>query len=127
MDGGIVQFNLATETFTTLLTETQAGLELSDAIILSSTRGFAIGSGSDFSSSLIAFNPTTNAVTATLVSLSGSNGGYYPEMAMGKSDRLYLADRNVFDPGIRIFDTISLTAIARSDFSWATPFFDGPG
>ena len=121
LDGGIVEFDLDTKTFSTApLTETQAGLELSDAILVSATLGFAIGNDADFNSTLLAFNPSTNQVIKTMATLSFSVGGYYSDLAYSNG-KLYLADRKLTAPGVRIFDTASLQEITTEPLNVGLP------
>lgn len=114
LDGGIVEFNPATGTFlNSPLTEAQAGLEITDAILQSSHLGFAICQDKNFNSFLIAFNPSTGSTIKTLASHSYSIGGYFSGLEM-HNGKLYVADRNAQNPGIRLFDTHTLNEITQN-------------
>lgn len=121
LDGGVIEFDLDTETFLiSPLTEQQAGLEISDAVLVSSTLGFAICSDASFNSYFIAFNPSTHAMISTLAQIPATTGGYFSGMAY-HNGRLYLGDRKANGPGIRIFNTTTLNEITQTPLDTGLP------
>lgn len=103
-DGGLEAINPNTNQVERdfLLTEEAAGGDITHFQIVSSTKGYAIISGRDFSNALISFNPTTGQRLATLV---GPLNVSLPHFAINSQGQLYLAVADPETPGIRIFDT----------------------
>ncbi|HRP69528.1 MAG TPA: hypothetical protein PLY93_08355 [Turneriella sp.] len=110
LDGACLEYSLTTDTLLTPpITEAQAGLEISDCEIRSDGSGVFIGNNLSRDSVLVLFDSTTHTVTRVAASLSSTNGGYFSNFLLHSNGKLYLADRNIYAPGIRVFSGVGLT------------------
>ncbi|HUU01197.1 MAG TPA: hypothetical protein VM425_07160 [Myxococcota bacterium] len=108
LDGGVEYFNPDDNTVGGLLvSEETLGGDLSDAVILSDTKGYAVVGVSqpDFSviTRVVSFNPSTGAKIADLSIGQGYDHAFIELTPDGL--QLWVTDRNSATPGIRIFDT----------------------
>ncbi|MHC4108988.1 MAG: hypothetical protein ACYSTY_12985, partial [Planctomycetota bacterium] len=71
-------------------------------------RAFAVVATGDFRNALIAFSPRTGQRLDTLRSAES----FFPDVAVTADGDVWLADRTLRNPGIRIFDAVSGTQIA---------------
>ncbi|RME93740.1 MAG: hypothetical protein D6767_00395 [Candidatus Hydrogenedentota bacterium] len=102
-DGGIVQLDLATRSFqTSPLTETQTGYEISD-LCFSNNKLFLLGLASDYSSILAVFDRNTQSLS-TLKTIPSSEGGFFSGLICD-SLHVYVGDRTITNPGVRIIDS----------------------
>ncbi len=106
LDGGVVEFNLTTEAFSVLISETELGEEVTDCLLVSSSLGFLLTQNNSFITRIKAFDPVTKNILATLAS-SQNMSGFFADMLL-HSPKLYVADRNYHRPGVRIFDINTL-------------------
>ncbi len=118
-DGGIEIINPATwlsEGF--LLTEGAAGGDIIDFDLLDGEKGYAVIANSSFFTELVSFDLTSGTKTATLYAPGAwaiNNIGISP------AGELFLADRTVLDPGIRIYDTSDDTGITSGTIDTGLP------
>ena len=120
-DGGIERVDLTTgmaEGF--FITEAELGGDLNDFVLVSDHLGYAITAGTDFSNSLVAFDPTTHSVTKTLLSA----GSFLSDIELNDRDELFLADRNITKPGVRIFRASDGSEITQAPLDLGLPPFD---
>lgn len=107
MDGIVELFDPATRTLSgPVVTAEALGGDIIDAVILSSTKGFAIieqGADDTLATHLVTFDPGTGKKGAHLASASGF--AYSALELTPDGTELWLADRTRTRPGIRIFDT----------------------
>lgn len=121
-DGGIEVVDpvaLRAEGF--LVTEGELGGNLTDFALVGPTEAYAIVTGDDFLNTLVRFDPSTRTVTGVvttseeyLVDLE-----YEPVRA-----ELYLTDRTLLRPGIRIFRTGDGTEVTDGAIDMGLPPFD---
>lgn len=104
IDGGIIAFNLATNSFKILYRETAAGGDILDVVIKNDSVGYASILFQDFSTAIQRFNPTTGARTGNLL-FAPNWGRYVAGMLLTDDGRLYLGDSSYTEPGISIYDT----------------------
>ena len=104
IDGAVIAFNLATNSFTTLYRETAAGGDILDVVIKNDSVGYASILFQDFSTTIQRFNPTTGARTGDLF-FAPNWGGYVAGMLLTDDGRLYLGDSSYTEPGVSIYDT----------------------
>jgi len=100
-DGGIERvdpFALRAEGF--FITETDLGGNITDFVLLSPTKGYAVVEDDSLHNILLAFDPQTRRVTRRLF----VSQQYLPEIDLAPDQTLWLADRALPNPGIRIFD-----------------------
>ncbi len=106
LDGIVELFDPATRTLSgPVVTAEALGGDIIDAVILSSTKGFAIieqGSDDTLATHLVTFDPGTGKKGRHLSSQSGFAYSALELTPDGKE--LWLADRTRTNPGIRIFD-----------------------
>jgi len=74
----------------------------------SATRAFAVVADEDFRNRLVAFSPATGEILDTLREAPS----YFPDVAVNDRGEVWLADRTLSAPGIRIFDAESGRAVA---------------
>jgi DNA-binding beta-propeller fold protein YncE len=101
-DGGIQRvdpFTLAAEDF--LVTEDELGGNVTDFALVSPTKGYAVVITDALTNVLVAFDPTRRVVTRRLLARTD----YLPDITLAPDATLWVADRNLPAPGIRIFDT----------------------
>ncbi len=104
---------------TMLISEETAGLiSINSFIIVNDTLGFLLGALPSFQYQIKAFNPTTKAVGALVIegSLSSSSSGM-----LVYDNKLYVADRSITDPGIRIYNVHTLEEITTSPINVGLP------
>lgn len=119
-DGGIEQINLDSqmaEGF--VITEAELGGDITDFVMVSAQLGYAILSEPDFTNTLVAFNPSTRSVTQTLIS-----GGNLSDIELDDRGQLFLADRSLSKPGVRIFRASDGTELTAAPLDLGLPPFD---
>ncbi|MFZ5627666.1 MAG: YncE family protein [Spirochaetota bacterium] len=110
LDGACLEYSLATDTLLTPpITEAQAGYEISDCHIRADGSGVFVGNDTSLNSVFGLFNATAHSVTRVAASLSSANGGYFSDFLLHSNGKVYLADRNIFAPGVRVFSGTNLT------------------
>lgn len=120
-DGGIERVDLATgmaQGF--FITEAELGGDLNDFVLVSDHLGYAITAGTDFSNSLVAFDPTTHSVTKTVISA----GSFLSDVELDDRDELFLSDRSITKPGVRIFRASDGGEITQAPMDLGLPPFD---
>jgi hypothetical protein len=120
-DGGIERVDLTTgmaEGF--FITEAALGGDLNDFVLVSDHLGYAITAGTDFSNSLVAFDPATHSVTKTLLAA----GSFLSDIELNDRDELFLADRAITKPGVRIFRASDGSEITHAPLDLGLPPFD---
>lgn len=104
LDGACVVFSLALQAFLPpLITEAQLGYEITDCFLDASGNGVFLGNDNSLTSVFGAFDATTHTLTRVAATLSASNGGYFSSILLHGTGKVYLADRNIYKPGLRIF------------------------
>ena len=124
LDGACLEFDIASGTLlTSPITEAQAGYEIADCHIQSDGSGVFVGYDANLNSIFGSFNATTHAVTRVAATLSSANGGYFPQFLLHSNGKVYLADRNIYAPGIRVFSGPTLTEeTERAVYTGLPPF-----
>lgn len=126
LDGGVELLDPTTFTVSGWqVTEAALGGDVVDAVLVSSTQGYAlVCSVSDTGQSrsrLVAFNPATGVVGATLLEAEGWN---HVALALSPDHtRLWVTDRTPDAPGVRIFDTDSDTEVSDRPLEVGLPPF----
>lgn len=119
-DGGIERVDLAAEEpqgF--IITEADLEADIVDYVMLSETAGYAILSLSDFTNSVVMFDTTQRAATATLIS-----GESVSDIELSDTGRLFVAQRSLQNPGVRIFDTADNSEVTSAPLNLELPPFD---
>jgi hypothetical protein len=99
-DGGIERVNLVSGPEGFFITEADLGAEIVDFIVLSHSEAYAVLSHSDFTNSVVALDLTQRRVARTLIS-----GESISDIELNDQGRLFVSQRTLQRPGIRIFDT----------------------
>ena len=108
-DGGIEAIDPATNrNLGMIASETTLGGSVTVAAPYTRERAFAVVADARFGNRLVAFSPTTGQVLQTL----RSGESYYPDIEVNERGELWLADRTLRMPGVRIFDAASGAALA---------------
>ncbi len=100
-DGGIERvdpFALRSEGL--VITEDELGGSVTDFVLVSATRGYAVILDDRLTNLLVAFDLERRTVTKRLL----SRDAYLPDIALGPDGLLWLADRGLPAPGLRLFD-----------------------
>jgi hypothetical protein len=105
----------------TIFTETAAGGDFLDVEIVLGQYGFALIQNASFHTELISFDPQTGLKTGTLY-----NPGAYvlQDIELAPTGELFLADRTVTNPGIRVYDAETGAQITTVPIDVGLPPFD---
>jgi hypothetical protein len=119
-DGGIERVDLASGTAQGFfITEADLGGDISDFVLVSDHLGYALVSLPDFTTSMVAFDPTAGAVLRTVVA-----GASPSDIELDENGQLFMADRSVTNPGIRVFRASDGTELTPAPLSTGLPPFD---
>ena len=119
-DGGIQRvdpFTLTAEDF--VMTEDELGGNVTDFVIASPTKGYAVVITDALRNVLVAFDPSQRVVTRRLL----TRVDYLPDIALAPDGTLWVADRNLTAPGIRIFDPTDDGELTRGPSDVGLPPF----
>ena len=119
-DGGIERvdpFALRAEGF--FITESELGGNVTDFTLVSATKGYAVIEDDALHNTLLAFDPQSHQVTRRLF----VSQQYLPEIDLAPDGTLWLADRSLPAPGIRIFDTRDEHELTRQPIDVGLPPF----
>jgi hypothetical protein len=127
LEGGVAAIDpVNLEGAGTLITEAQIGGDISDALLAPDGKGYAVVLKPviwpDNHARLVTFDPTTASVTDTLYRQTSGQGSSLAAIEANRQREIYLCDRDLTQPGIRIFDTRSDTLITHVDVG--VPPFD---
>lgn len=122
LDGACLEFSIASATLQApLIRESEAGYEIADCVITTTGTGIFIGYDSALNSVFGAFNTTGPAVTGIAAFLNRNNGGYLAGFMLHSNGNVFLTDRNIYQPGIRIFSGATLAELTASAVSIGLP------
>ncbi len=108
-DGGIEAIDPTTNRSLGLIaTEDALGGTVTGAAPYTTERAFAVVADPDFRNRLVAFSPATGEALDTL----HASGTLLPDVEVNDRGEVWLADRSLRSPGVRIFDAASGAAIA---------------
>jgi len=118
LDGGVELVDpRALESKGVIVTEAGLGGDISDAVFTSGSKCYAvvldIAPWPDNFARLVAFDRGTGEVSDTLYNQTSGSGSYLAGIEINAQQELYLCDRDVADPSVRIFDTLADTLITR--------------
>jgi DNA-binding beta-propeller fold protein YncE len=119
-DGGLERvdpFTLTAEGF--FVGESDLGGNITDFVLLSPTKGYAIIQDATLRNVLVAFDPSRRAVTKRLL----ARQDYLPDIALAPDGTLWLADRTLLAPGLRIFETLDDEELTRNAIDVGLPPF----
>jgi hypothetical protein len=121
-DGGVEYVDpLTFQTQPLVLTESSAGGDINDVVIVGPDRGYAIISDASFNNVLVSFNPQTGLKTGTLY----APGAYVlNDIELSPDRELFLTDRTAVLPGIRIYNADTGTEITSNPIDVGLPPFD---
>lgn len=112
-DGGVETITVvdtATDTYTPnglVIDENTLGGDVNALAVVSATQAYALVADASFANYLVRFNPTTGVKESTLLTTTA----YIPDIALDGSGYLYLSDRDLHHPGVRVWDTATDTEI----------------
>ncbi len=121
-DGGIETVDPVTFTAEGIVVgEADLGGDMGDVAIAGAAAGYAVVSYMDasfnFFNSVVAFDPVSGTVTGDLV----QDLSFVPSIALDDTGRLFVPDRNVTSPGVRVFDTATNTEITTAPLDVGLP------
>ena len=115
-DGGIEAVTLEGLVSEGLLIDgTGLGGDLTDLVLVGSSRAYAVVAGANFENSLVEVDLNEGAVVATLA----SSAYLFSDIEMTESGQLWLADRDCSNPGLRVF------SIADNSETTESPLYPG--
>jgi DNA-binding beta-propeller fold protein YncE len=122
IDGGIERVDLQTQQAEGFfVTEQDLGGDITDFALVSDRLAYAIVSKPDFSTALVAFDPTTRQITNTL----RQNYGFtLADIELNDRGELYLADRTPQASGVRIFRAVDGTPLTDHPLDVLLPPFE---
>lgn len=124
LDGACLEYSLTTYTFLTPpITEAQAGYEIAECSLQTDGSGVMSGSDATISSVLASFDATAHSLTRVAAYLPSGNGGYFPGYLLHSNGKIYLSDRNIYNPGLRIFSGSTLTEVGGKTWYTGLPPF----
>lgn len=105
-DGGIIALDLESMEMETgyVITEAVLGGEVMDFVIKNQTTGYAVLSKEDFTTSIVRFNPADGTLTSVIRQQSNDYGNLW-RLQLHSSGKLFVCDRSVTAPGVRVYDT----------------------
>lgn len=101
------------------VTEDDLGGNVTDFVLVSATKAYAIVQGADLRNRLVAFDPTGVTPATTLF----SRNGFLPDLALAPDGLLWLADQSRPSYGIRLFDPATDTQVTRDPIDVVLPPF----
>ncbi len=120
-DGGIERIDLSRgEAQGFFITEAALGGDINDFVLVSDRLGYAVVGASDFTTSLVAFDPRAGRVTRTL--LSGVE--YIADIELNNRGELFVLDRTFERPGVRIFRAADGTELTPEPLDIGLPPFE---
>jgi hypothetical protein len=118
LDGGLEIVNPATLESQLVLTESQLGGDISDVVPIDENRGVAIVSDANFNSMLVGFDLSVSGPVDTLY----APGGFVLQDAeLSRDQRIFVSDRTVVRPGIRVFTSDTWTQITNTPIDVCLP------
>jgi hypothetical protein len=127
MDGGVEAVDpFALESKGVVITESEIGGDISDAILGPGPKGYAVVLEAvpwpDNFARLVAFDLAAREPIDTLYEQTSGSGSSLAGIEINRQGELYLCDRDVTDPGIRIYDI--LTDTLKATVGVGVPPFD---
>jgi hypothetical protein len=122
-DGGIQWVDtetLAADPAGFFVTEDQLDGNVTDLVLVSATRAYAIVQARDLRNRLVAFDPTT---PATSVRVLFSRDAFLPDIALAPDGHLWIADQSQPQNGLRILDPATDTFVTRRPLDLGLPPF----
>jgi hypothetical protein len=122
LDGGIERVDLQSqraEGF--VVTEEDLGGDITDFVLVSDHLAYAVISPPGFTNALVAFDPTTRQITNTL---RQSDGFTLFDIELNDRGELYLADRALRAPGVRIFRAADGAPLTDAPLDLVLPPFE---
>jgi len=121
-DGGIERIDTRTNRSAGfLVTENDLGANITDFVLIDAHQAYALLLDLNSINRLVRFDPTTRTITATLLTSSE----FLVDIALEPSRReLYVTDRTLKQPGIRIFSTSDDREVTASPVDTGLPPFD---
>jgi hypothetical protein len=104
-----------------VFSESAAGGDILDFVIVSPTLGWAIIATPGFVTQLITFDPSSGTKLATIYTPAGYD---LQDVELAPGGEIFLADRTVLDPGVRCYDAVAGTEITTSPVYTGLPPFD---
>lgn len=100
-------------------TEDELGGNVTDFVLVSATRGYAIVQGNDLRNHLVGFDPSTPGPGRRLF----SREGFLPDIALAPDGMLWIADQSRPSYGLRIFDPAREVFVTKRPIDLGLPPF----
>jgi hypothetical protein len=120
LDGRVVRIDPVTLAVTTEITETALGGDINDVAILDAEDGFVVVSDASFNTSLKSYRRDLG----TAQSLLTTSGFLLADIELNDRDELWLCDRSLGNPGVRIFDAVTRMQLTSSPIGTGLPPVD---
>jgi len=124
LDGACLEFSVSSGSFLSpLITEVELGYEIADCQLQADGGGVFAGYDANLTSIFGSFNIETRTLTRVAASLNKNVGGYFANFLLHSNGKIYLADRNITSPGIRVFSGPTLTEqTSKAIYTGLPPF-----
>lgn len=120
LDGGIEAIDLRSfRSLGWVAREEDLGGDVTDLVIVSDSLAYAIVSLEDFSTALVAFDPTTGRVLRTVLRQDGLS-----DIELDAQGQLFVAERNLHNPGVRVFRAADGVELTSGPIATGLPPFD---
>src|SRR5262249_10731855 len=119
-DGGVERVDPVTrraEGF--FVTEAVLGGDVTDVLLLSDVKGYAVVQTPALENLLVAFDPSTGSVVRRLLTRTEA----LPDIALAPDGTLWLADQGLPTPGVRLFDVTTERQLTARPIDVALPPF----
>jgi hypothetical protein len=122
LDGGVEEIDPQSLTsVTTTFSESAAGGDIMDVEIVSEHIGYCIIQNSSFNTDLVLFDPSTGLKIRTVYS---PGAWVLQDVEQAPTGEIFLSDRTPVNPGLRVYDALTGTAILTSPIDVGLPPFD---
>ncbi len=117
--GGVASIDPCQLTSVTLVSEADLGGDISDALLTPQGKGYAVLLDTlpwpDNYARLVSFDPAAGNVIDTLYVQTSGTGSSLASIEANRQGEIYLCDRNLTQPGMRIYDASTDTIITKID------------
>lgn len=120
LDGAVVRLDPATLAVTTEITEGALGGDLNDVATLDAVRGFVVVNDASFATVLKSYRRDL----ATAQTVLASPGFDLADIEINDRGELWVCDRRIANPGVRVFDAATHAPLTPSPIGTGLPPFD---
>ena len=116
-DAGVMAYDIANNSWKTILSESTVSANIFDAVVITDTLGLALISLADYSNKIVKFNPNNATVNQSDLNMAVASGNF--SSMLYDDGKLYLAQASIEgegqNTGIRIFNVDTSTGAITED------------